>query len=65
MRVSAMGYRTLAEELAEHIVDSMDLKTVVQIAYEVLLDEYRNMSETELVEFAREHAPHLIDEEGV
>lgn len=57
---------TLAEKLAEHIIDGMDLKTLMQFAYESLLngyaDGYADMSEEDLAVLAQEFAPHLVED---
>ena len=57
-----MNKYSLAEELAEVIVDGMDTIVMAEFVRETLIAEYKNLSEEGLVLLAREYAPHLIEE---
>lgn len=60
-----MSKYSLAEELAEVIVDGMDTIVMAEFVRDTLIAGYKNLSEEELVNLAREYAPHLIDKEEV
>ena len=40
----------LKENYVNHIIDGMDMDTLVQLAHDFLMDEYEKMSEDEMIE---------------
>ena len=52
----------LVEQFAEIVVDNMDVKTLVQIVYDTLIDEFEQYSEVELKENICEFDQVLYDE---
>ena len=40
----------LKENYANHIIDGMDMDSLVQLAYDMLLDAYKDCSEDEMIE---------------
>lgn len=41
---------TLKENYANHIIDGMDMDSLVQLAYDMLLDTYKDCTEDEMIE---------------
>jgi len=41
---------TLKENYVNHIIDGMDMDSLVQLAYDLLLDAYKDCSEDEMIE---------------
>jgi hypothetical protein len=58
-----MDLNTLRENYANQIVDGMDLDTLMQFAYEKILENLEDMPDLELVENVKEYAPNLLNEE--
>lgn len=53
----------LANKLAEHIVDGMDINTLVTYAVECLQRSYQSdYTDDQLIEDVKEFAPHLLEE---
>ena len=50
---------TLKENYANHIIDGMDMDSLVQLAYDMLLDTYKDCTEDEMIEEIKD----LYDEE--
>ena len=50
---------TLKENYANHIIDGMDMDSLVQLAYDMLLDAYKDCTEDEMIEEIKD----LYDEE--
>ena len=40
----------LKENYVNHIIDGMDMDTLLQLAHDFLMDEYEKMSEDEMIE---------------
>jgi len=40
----------LKENYANHIIDGMDVDSLAQLAYDMLMDSYRDCSEDEMIE---------------
>ena len=40
----------LKENYVNHIIDGMDMDSLVQLAHDLLMDEYEKMSEDEMIE---------------
>jgi hypothetical protein len=53
----------LESELASHMVDGMDMDTMVEIVFEVLTESYAKLTDVELNETVQEYASYLLDEE--
>jgi len=52
----------LIEDYASDIVEGMDLDTLVQFAYDVIVDGLGDMSVNEILEQVEVNAPHLLEE---
>jgi uncharacterized protein YfbU (UPF0304 family) len=50
---------TLKENYCNHIIDGMDMDCLVQMAYDMLLDAYKDCTEDEMIEEIKD----LYDEE--
>ena len=50
---------TLKENYANHIIDGMDVDSLTQMAYDLLLDAYKDCTEDEMIEEIKD----LYDEE--
>ena len=61
MTLSAPQLATLIDNYANHVIDGMDMDTLVQFAYDSLVAEYNKYSESELLSEIEE----LYDEETV
>lgn len=57
------SYEQLVDNFVEHVVDGMDMDTMVAFVRETLVAEYSNMREQEVYSLIQEHAPHLLDDE--
>lgn len=51
----------LIENYANHLVDSMDISSLCQFAYEQICENLEQMDENELMNSIQEYAPHLLD----
>ena len=51
----------LISDYATSVVDGMDLDTLVQFAYERIVENLETMTEAEVLENIQEFAPHLLD----
>ena len=56
-----MNTEKIIADYAGHIVDSMDIDSLCQLAYEKIFDDLENMSENELLDSVQEYAPHLLE----
>ena len=52
----------LEERMADHMVEGMDLDTLVSFAIDGLARFYSQLSEAELLATVRDRAPHLLEE---
>jgi hypothetical protein len=52
----------LIEDYATDLVEGMDLDTLVQFAYDVLVENLEDMSVNEILEQVEVNAPHLLEE---
>ena len=52
----------LEERMADHMVEGMDLDTLVSFAIDGLTSFYSRLSDAELLATVRDHAPHLLEE---
>jgi hypothetical protein len=48
MTLSESDLFTLKENYANHIIDGMDMDTLVQLAFDLLLDAYQDCSEYDM-----------------
>lgn len=51
----------LIEDYASDLVEGMDLDTLVQFAYDVIVENLEDMSVNEILEQVQAHAPHLLE----
>ena len=52
----------LIEDYATDLVEGMDVETLVQFAYDVLVENLEDMSVNEILEQVEVNAPHLLEE---
>jgi len=52
----------LIEDYASDLVEGMDLDTLVQFAYDVLVENLEDMSVNEILEQVEANSPHLLEE---
>lgn len=52
----------LIENYANHLVESMDMSSLCQFAYEQICENLEKMDENELMDSIQECAPHLLDD---
>jgi hypothetical protein len=52
----------LIEDYASNIVDGMDLDTLVQFAYDTIVDNMESCSDNEVLEQIEEFCPELLEE---
>ena len=52
----------LIEDYASDLVEGMDLDTLVQFAYDVIVEGLGDMSVNEILEQVEVNAPHLLEE---
>ena len=57
-----MNRSELQDQLIEHILDSMDLKCLLQMCYDVMDENYDNYSDEELITEVEEYYPELLEE---
>jgi hypothetical protein len=50
--MSKIDLNSLAETLAERVIDGIDMETAMSILYDMQLEHFENMSESELLEEA-------------
>jgi hypothetical protein len=55
----------LIENYASDLVEGMDLDTLVQFAYDVIVENLEDMSVNEILEQVEVNAPHLLEEMDV
>jgi len=48
-------FSTLVEKYAEHVMDSMDMKTMEQFVFDTLVENLNNYTEEELINEVREY----------
>lgn len=52
---------SLISDYAEQVVDDMDLKTLVQLAYDVICENMEKMSDNDIVEEVNNCYPELLE----
>ena len=57
-----LNIEQLIEDYASDIVEGMDLDTLVQFAYDVIVENLEDMSVNEILEQVEVNAPHLLEE---
>ncbi len=53
----------IEESLISHIIDGMDMSTLVSFARDALYEAYSQYSDQDLLEEVDRFAPHLLDED--
>ena len=53
----------IEESLINHVIDGMDMDTLVSFARDALYEAYSQYSDQDLLEEVDRFAPHLLDEE--
>jgi len=61
--MKAVKRAELEEAFANFVVDSLDMETLMQHAYDSILGVYMDMEESHLMAEIKDYAPHLLDEE--
>lgn len=57
-----MNKQELVTKLAEHVVDGMDIDTLMTFVFESLEQTYSEYTDEELMTEVKEWAPHLLEE---
>jgi len=57
-----MNRSELQDALIQQILDDMDMKTLLQMAYDVMDESYDKYSENELRQEVEEYYPELLEE---
>ena len=57
-----LNIEQLIEDYASDLVEGMDLDTLVQFAYDVIVENLEDMSVNEILEQVEVNAPHLLEE---
>lgn len=52
----------LIQDYASDLVEGMDVETLVQFAYDVIVENLEDMSVNEILEQVEVNAPHLLEE---
>jgi hypothetical protein len=60
-----MNRSELQDQLIEHILDGMDLKTMTQLCYDVMDENYGNYSDEELITECNKYHPELLGDPAV
>ena len=60
---STMNRSELQDNMIQHILDDMDIKTMMAILYDNMSESYDKYSDSELMEEVKEYYPHLLEEE--
>jgi hypothetical protein len=57
-----LNIEQLIEDYASDLVEGMDLETLVQFVYDVIVENLEDMSVNEILEQVEANAPHLLEE---
>lgn len=57
-----LNIEQLIEDYATDLVEGMDVETLVQFAYDVIVENLEDMSVNEILEQVEANAPHLLEE---
>jgi hypothetical protein len=60
-----MNRSELQDQLIQHILDDMDLKTMTQLCYDVMDENYDNYSDEEFITECEEYYPQLLGDPAV
>ena len=60
--INDIAKEELIEQYAQHIVDGMDMDTLVQLAYDSIMSNLQQMTNELLSADIEEYAPHLLEE---
>jgi len=55
-------YETLLDDYADQIIEGMDMKTLYQLAYDMVRANLSDMDRVDVIEEVKNNAPHLIEE---
>ena len=55
-------YETLLDDYADNILEGMDMKTLYQLAYDMVRANLSDMDRVDVIEEVKNNAPHLIEE---
>ena len=56
-----MNRTELQDQLIQHILDNMDMKCLLQMAYDVMDENYDSYSDEELITECEEYYPELVE----
>ena len=56
-----MNRQALQDQLIQHLLDDMDLKTMTLLCYDYLEEGYAKYSDEELTEEVKEYYPELLE----
>jgi hypothetical protein len=57
-----LNIEKLIEDYASDLVEGMDVETLVQFVYDVIVENLEDMSVNEILEQVEVNAPHLLEE---
>jgi len=57
-----LDIKKLIEDYASDLVEGMDVETLVQFVYDVIVENLEDMSVNEILEQVEVNAPHLLEE---
>ena len=57
-----LNIEQLIEDYASDLVEGMDVETLVQFVYDVIVENLEDMSVNEILEQVEVNAPHLLEE---
>jgi len=57
-----LNVEQLIEDYASDLVEGMDVETLVQFVYDVIVENLEDMSVNEILEQVEVNAPHLLEE---
>ena len=60
--INDIAKEELIEQYAQHIVDGMDMDTLVQFAYDSIMSNLQEKTNEQLCADIEEYAPHLLEE---
>jgi hypothetical protein len=58
----SFDHNQLIEDYASDLVEGMDVETLVQFVYDVIVENLEDMSVNEILEQVEVNAPHLLEE---
>jgi hypothetical protein len=57
-----MNRKDLQDQMVQQMVDDMDLKTMICLCYDYLMEGYDKYSDEEITQEVNEYYPHILEE---